>query len=100
MSSWNMLSKYMQWRKITSYMNENNIQSDVLFKRMRSLVSEKRTNNIVQYDVQQQKVIYIDFQHTDFNRERSKKGKLKAIQMDKNLEEDTIEILEEEHTKM
>lgn len=100
MSSWNMLSKYMQWRKITSYMNENNIQSDVLFKRMRSLVSEKRTNNIVQYDIQQQKVIYIDFQHTDFNRERSKKGKLKAIQMDKNLEEDTIEILEEEHTKI
>ena len=95
-----MLSKYIQWRKITCYMNENNIQSDVLFKRMRSLVSEKKTNNIVQYDVQQQKVVYIDFQHTDFIRERSKKGKLKAIQMDKNLEEDTIEILEEEHTKI
>ena len=111
--SWDKLSKFVQWKMFTLYMHENNLTDGNLFKRMRSMISEKRTNVFVQFDVEQQKILYVDFKHEVFIRERSKKGKLKVQlvqaheeQKTKTLEaaingiplyEGDIEVIEEEH---
>lgn len=111
--SWDKLSKFVQWKMFTVYMHENNLTDGNLFKRMRSMISEKRTNPFVQFDVEQQKILHVDFKHEVFIRERSKKGKLKVQlvqaheeQKTKTLEaaingmsmyEGDIEVIEEEH---
>ncbi len=76
--TWDKLSKFVQWKMFTAYMHEHNITDGNLFKRMRSMISEKRTNPFVQFDVEQQKIISVDFKHEVFIRERSKKGKLRV----------------------
>jgi FMN-dependent NADH-azoreductase len=79
-------------------MSENNIKNDFLFKRMRSMISEKRTNDddFIQYDIEQQKVIHIDFQHIEFNRERSK---TRRKEVEFKVFEEINEIIEE-HIKL
>jgi hypothetical protein len=91
--SWDKLSKFVQWKLFTAYMHENNLTDGNLFKRMRSMVSEKRTNPFVQFDVDEQKIIHVDFKHEVFIRERSKKGKLR-VQVSHANEEAKIKALE------
>lgn len=90
---WDKLSKFVQWKLFTAYMHEHNLTDGNLFKRMRSMVSEKRTNAFVQFDVEEQKVIHVDFKHEVFIRERSKKGKLR-VQLAQSNEEAKIKELE------
>jgi major membrane immunogen (membrane-anchored lipoprotein) len=114
--SWDKLSKFVQWKLFTAYMHENNLTDGNLFKRMRSMVSEKRTNPFVQFNVDEQKIIHVDFKHEVFIRERSKKGKLKVQVAQANEEakikaleasingvsifRENIEIIEEEHMRI
>lgn len=90
---WDKLSKFVQWKFFTAYMHEHNLTDGNLFKRMRSMVSEKRTNAFVQFDVEEQKIIHVDFKHEIFIRERSKKGKLR-VQLAQSNEEAKIKELE------
>lgn len=76
---WNRLSKFVQWKLFKAYMHENNIQNGDYFKRMRSLISEKRTSGVVSYDAGKQKVMSVDFKHENFVRERSKKKKQRQV---------------------
>jgi hypothetical protein len=111
--AWDKLSKFVQWKLFTAYMHENNLTDGNLFKRMRSMVSEKRTSPFVQFNVDEQKITHVDFKHEVFIRERSKKGKLR-VQVTQASEEakikaleasingfqvfgDNIEVVEEEH---
>jgi hypothetical protein len=110
---WEKLSKFVQWKLFTAYMHENNLTDGNLFKRMRSMVSEKRTNPFVRFDTEQQKILHVDFKHEVFIRERSKKGKLRVQLAQANDEARTkaleasiyglpindgnIELIEEEH---
>ena len=91
--SWDKLSKFVQWKLFTAYMHENNLTDGNLFKRMRSMVSEKRTNPFVEFNVDEQKIIHVDFKHEVFIRERSKKGKLR-VQVTQANEEAKIKALE------
>jgi hypothetical protein len=111
--SWDKLSKFVQWKLFTTYMHENNLTDGNVFKRMRSMVSEKRTSPFVQFNVDEQKIIHVDFKHEVFIRERSKKGKLRVQVTQANEEAkikaleasingfqvfgDNIEVVEEEH---
>jgi len=91
--SWDKLSKFVQWKLFTAYMHEKDLTDGNLFKRMRSMVSEKRTNPFVQFNVDEQKIIHVDFKHEVFIRERSKKGKLK-VQVAQAKEEAKVKELE------
>jgi aryl-alcohol dehydrogenase-like predicted oxidoreductase len=95
---WNKLSKFVQWKLFKAYMHEHNIQNGDYFKRMKSLVSEKRTIGVITYDPFNKKVIAVDFKHENFIRERSKKKKLQqAIASAKaELPEEEFEVVEEE----
>ena len=113
---WDKLSKFVQWKMFTAYMHENKLTDGSLFKRMRSMVSEKRTNTFVHFDVEQQTILNVDFKHEVFIRERSKKGKLrvqlaqakdeeftKALEASINYEDhhlQNFEVIEEEHVSL
>lgn len=110
---WDKLSKFVQWKLFTAYMHQHNLTDGNLFKRMRSMVSEKRTNAFVEFDIESQQIINVDFKHEVFIRERSKKGKLRVQLLHANEENkikaleasinglplinENIEIIEEEH---
>ncbi len=98
MNEWGKLSKFVQWKLFKAYMHENNIQNGDYFKRMRSLISEKRTLGVVTYDDDNKKVVSVDFKHENFIRERSKKKKQRQIIMNAMLEqgEPEVEVVEEE----
>ena len=76
-------------------MHENEITDGNLFKRMKSMISEKRTDVFITYDVTTQKVTHVDFKHEVFIRERSKKKKLQ-VQLAQAAEEENIKKLEAE----
>lgn len=92
---WDKLPKYTQWKLFKAYMHENNITDGNLFKRMRSMISEKRTDVFVSYDVSLQKITNVDFKHEVFIRERSKKKKLQ-VQLAQADEEEKVKNLERE----
>ncbi len=92
---WDKLPKYNQWKLFKAYMHENEITDGNLFKRMKSMISEKRTDAFVTYDVASQKVTNVDFKHEVFIRERSKKKKLQA-QLAQASEEQKVKQLEAE----
>jgi hypothetical protein len=92
-TKWEKLPKYTQWKLFKSYMHTNNITDGNLFKRMKSLISEKKTDAFVIYDVGQQEITNVDFKHEIFIRERSKKNKLK-VQLAQAKEEEKIKSLE------
>lgn len=92
---WDKLPKYTQWKLFKAYMHENNFTDGNLFKRMKSMISEKRTEPFVTYNVNEQKVTHVDFKHEVFIRERSKKKKLK-VQLEQAEEELKIKQLEAE----
>jgi hypothetical protein len=75
---WEKLAKYTQWKLFKAYMHEKEITDGNLFKRMKSLISEKKTDAFVTYSITEQKVTDVDFKHEVFIRERSKKKKLLA----------------------
>ena len=77
--AWNKLSKFVQWKLFKAYMHANNIQNGDYFKRMKSLVSEKKTVGVVTYDAINKTITHVDFKHENFVRERSKKKKQKQI---------------------
>jgi hypothetical protein len=113
---WEKLSKFVQWKLFKAYMHENDITDGALFKRMKSMISEKRTNPFVFFDAELQKIVNIDFKHEVFIRERSKKGKLKVQLAQSKQEQDTkaleaaingvsiyddnMEVIEEEHMQI
>lgn len=72
---WDKLPKYNQWKLFKAYMHENKITDGNLFKRMKSMISEKRTDAFVTYDITTQTITNVDFKHEVFIRERSKKKK-------------------------
>lgn len=90
---WEKLPKFNQWKLFKAYMHENKITDGNLFKKMKSLISEKRTDAFVTYDVLLQKVTHIDFKHEHFIRERSKKKKI-HVQMESQSQQKLIEELE------
>lgn len=90
---WDKLSKFVQWKMFTAYMHEHDLTDGNLFKRMRSMVSEKRTNAFVEFNVEEQKIIHVDFKHEVFIRERSKKGKLR-VQLAQSSYEAQVKALE------
>jgi hypothetical protein len=90
---WDKLAKFNQWKLFKAYMHENNITDGNLFKKMKSLISEKRTDAFVTYDVLLQKVTHVDFKHEHFIRERSKKKKYQ-VQMEAQSQQKRIEELE------
>jgi hypothetical protein len=90
---WDKLPKYTQWKLFKSFMHDNNLTDGNLFKRMKSMISEKKTNDFVTYDVNNQKVVHVDFKHEIFIRERSKKKKLQ-VQLAQSKEEDEVKKLE------
>lgn len=90
---WDKLPKYTQWKLFKAYMHENEITDGNLFKRMKSMISEKRTEPFVSYSITEQKVTNIDFKHEVFIKERSKKKKLQ-VQLAQSQEEQTIKLLE------
>lgn len=92
---WDKLPKYNQWKLFKAYMHENEITDGNLFKRMRSMISEKRTDAFITYDVTSQKVTDVDFKHEVFIRERSKKKKLQ-VQLAQAQEEEKMLQLEAE----
>lgn len=92
---WDKLPKYTQWKLFKTYMHDNEITDGLLFKRMKSMISEKRTDAFVTYDVATQKVINVDFKHEVFIRERSKKKKLQ-VQLAQASEEQKVKQLEDE----
>lgn len=92
---WDKLPKYTQWKLFKTYMHENKITDGNLFKRMKSMISEKRTDVFVTYDVATQKVTCVDFKHEVFIRERSKKKKLQ-VQLEQASEEQKVKQLEAE----
>ena len=92
---WDKLPKYSQWKLFKAYMHENNITDGNLFKRMKSMISEKRTDAFVSYDVGTQKITHVDFKHEVFIRERSKKRKLQ-VQLAQAIEEHNVKQLEAE----
>lgn len=90
---WEKLPKFNQWKVFKLYMHENNITDGKLFKKMRSLISERRTDAFVTYDVSTQKITNVDFKHEHFIRERSKKKKTQ-IQLEASAEEKKVQDLE------
>jgi hypothetical protein len=92
---WDKLPKYTQWKLFKAYMHENEITDGNLFKRMKSMISEKRTEPFVTYNIAEQKVTNVDFKHEVFIRERSKKKKLQ-VQLAQAQEEQNIQQLEAE----
>jgi hypothetical protein len=92
---WDKLPKYTQWKLFKAYMHENEITDGNLFKRMKSMISEKRTDAFVTYSIPEQKVTHVDFKHEVFIRERSKKKKLQ-VQLAQFQEEQHIQQLEAE----
>jgi hypothetical protein len=92
---WDKLPKYTQWKLFKAYMHENEITDGNHFKRMKSMISEKRTEPFVTYNVNEQKVTNVDFKHEVFIRERSKKKKL-LVQLAQADEEHKIKELEAE----
>lgn len=92
---WDKLPKYTQWKLFKAYMHEHKITDGNLFKRMKSMISEKKTDVFVTYDVTSQKVTDVDFKHEVFIRERSKKKKLQ-VQLAQAAEEEQIKTLEAE----
>lgn len=92
---WDKLPKYNQWKLFKAYMHENKITDGNLFKRMKSMISEKRTEPFVTYNVAEQKITHVDFKHEVFIRERSKKKKLQ-VQLAQAQEEQRIKMLEAE----
>lgn len=92
---WDKLPKYTQWKLFKAYMHENEITDGNLFKRMKSMISEKRTEPFVTYSIVEQKVTHVDFKHEVFIRERSKKKKLQ-VQLAQAQEEQNIQQLEAE----
>lgn len=92
---WDKLPKYTQWKLFKAYMHENNITDGNLFKKMKSMISEKRTDAFVTYDVATQSVADVDFKHEIFIRERSKKKKLQ-VQLAQAKEEEKMLQLEAE----
>lgn len=92
---WEKLPKYTQWKLFKTYMHENEITDGNLFKRMKSMISEKRTDVFVTYDIASQKVTNVDFKHEVFIRERSKKKKLQ-VQLAQASEEQKVKLLEAE----
>lgn len=92
---WDKLPKYTQWKLFKAYMHENKITDGNLFKRMKSMISEKRTDPFVTYSIVEQKVTHVDFKHEVFIRERSKKKKLQ-VQLAQAQEEQRVQQLEAE----
>lgn len=92
---WEKLPKYTQWKLFKAYMHEHDITNGDLFKRMKSMISEKRTDPFVTYNIADQKVENVDFKHEVFIRERSKKKKLQ-VQLAQSQEEQSIQQLEAE----
>lgn len=92
---WDKLPKYTQWKLFKAYMHENEITNGDLFKRMKSMISEKRTDPFVTYNIVEQRVEHVDFKHEVFIRERSKKKKLQ-VQLVQAQEEQKIKQLEAE----
>lgn len=92
---WDKLPKYTQWKLFKAYMHENEITDGNLFKRMKSMISEKRTEPFVTYNIAEQKVTHVDFKHEVFIRERSKKKKLQ-VQLAQQQEEQKVQQLEAE----
>lgn len=92
---WDKLPKYTQWKLFKAYMHENEITDGNLFKRMKSMISEKRTDPFVTYSIAEQKVTHVDFKHEVFIRERSKKKKLQ-VQLAQAEEEQKVQQLEAE----
>lgn len=92
---WDKLPKYTQWKLFKAYMHENEITDGNLFKRMKSMISEKRTEPFVTYNIAEQKVTHVDFKHEVFIRERSKKKKLQ-VQLAQAQEEQKVKQLEAE----
>jgi DNA polymerase elongation subunit (family B) len=92
---WEKLPKYTQWKLFKAYMHENEITNGDLFKRMKSMISEKKTDLFVTYNIAEQKVENVDFKHEVFIRERSKKKKLQ-VQLAQAQEEQSIQQLEAE----
>lgn len=92
---WDKLPKYNQWKIFKAYMHEHEITDGNLFKKMKSMISEKRTDAFVTYDVASQKISDIDFKHEVFIRERSKKKKLQ-VQLKQAVEEERVRQLEAE----
>lgn len=90
---WEKLPKFNQWKLFKLYMHENSITDGKLFKKMRSLISERRTDPFVSYDVPTQKITNVDFKHENFIRERSKKKKIQA-QLAASAEEAKVKELE------
>lgn len=90
---WDKLPKYTQWKLFKAYMHDNKLTDGNLFKRMKSMISEKKTNAFVTYDVNNQKVVHVDFKHEVFIRERSKKKKLQ-VQLAQSKEEEAVKKLE------
>lgn len=92
---WDKLPKYTQWKLFKAYMHENEITDGNLFKRMKSMISEKRTEPFVTYNIVEQKITHVDFKHEVFIRERSKKKKLQ-VQLAQSQEEEKVKLLEAE----
>jgi hypothetical protein len=90
---WEKLPKFSQWKVFKAYMHENGLTDGRLFKKMRSMISEKRTETFVEYDVTSQKITNVDFKNEVFIRERSKKKKLQ-VQLANAVEEEDIKSLE------
>jgi hypothetical protein len=101
-NEWSKLSKFVQWKLFKAYMHENNIQNGEYFKRMRSLISEKRTQGVITYDAENNKVLCVDFKHENFVRERSKKKKQRQIIMNAMLEQEEpeLEVVQEEEVTL
>lgn len=91
-NEWVKLSKFVQWKLFKAYMHENNIQNGDYFKRMKSLISEKRTQGVITYDAENKKVVGVDFKHENFIRERSKKKKQRQIILNAMLEQEEPEV--------
>lgn len=92
---WDKLPKYTQWKLFKAYMHDNEITDGNLFKRMKSMISEKRTDPFVTYSIVEQRITHVDFKHEVFIRERSKKKKLQ-VQLAQAQEEQKVQQLEAE----
>lgn len=90
---WDKLPKYTQSKLFKSYMHEQNLTDGNLFKKMKSMISEKRTDAFVTYDINLQKITNVDFKHEVFIRERSKKKRLQ-VQLAQAVEEAKVATLE------
>lgn len=92
---WDKLPKYTQSKLFKSYMHEHNLTDGNLFKKMKSMISEKRTDAFVTYDINLQKITNVDFKHEVFIRERSKRRRLQ-VQLAQAVEEERVRTLEAE----